>query len=132
MIFLNKEKEQIISIDEDLVLNYKHEGDLFLVSIHHELTKQLISYLIYYDLQQVDNDFFKIIKNLIEGNYTDISQLRNQYSEFTKSCNTFLKGCENIENENVYNSVSKSIEGLKLCVQKLIYIVENFCYLEED
>ena len=132
MIFLNKEPFKIVSIDKDMVLNYKHEGDLFLVGIQHELTKQPISYVIYYDLQMVDNSFFKIIKNLVENNYTDVSQLKNQHSEFLSYCNTFIKSCSVIGNDNVYNIVTDLINKLKLSVEKLIYIVENFCLVEEN
>lgn len=131
MIFLNKEEEQIISIDPDIVLNYKHEGDMYLVNIQHELTKQLISYLVFYDLQKVNNSFFKLIQNLSEGNYFDIVDFRNDYAEFIKCCKTFLKGCEGIEEVGVYDSVKESIDKLQLSIQKLVYIIENFCYLED-
>ena len=67
MILLNQEVVSPIKIDKDLVMTYKHEGDRYLVAINHNLTKQLVSYLVYYDLQQVNNAFFLILKNLRLG-----------------------------------------------------------------
>lgn len=132
MIFLGVKEEPVVSIDSDLVLNYKHEGDMCLVNIQHELTKQLISYKVYYHLQQVDNAFFKIIDNLLKDKYTDDKQIQDDYGDFVKMCNVFLKNCESIEYENVYKNVLVSIDNLKLNIQKLIYIVQNICSVRKE
>ena len=132
MIFLNIKEDPVVLIDRDLVMNYKHEGDLYLVSIKHNLTKQLVAYMVYWYLQQVNNAFYKIIKGLVKQEYTDLNTLRNDYSEFIKSCNTFIKNCEGMVSDNVFDSVSKSLDKLQLSMQKLLYIAENICSTEEE
>lgn len=131
MIFLNIKEDPVVIIDKDLVLNYKHEGDLHLVSIKHNLTKQLVAYKVYWYLQQVNNSFYKIIKALAKQEYTDLTQFRDDYSEFVKNCNTFIKNCEGNVSDRVFNKVQKSLDKLKLSVQKLVYIAENICSSEE-
>ena len=85
MIFLNREESSVFKIEKDLVVDYKRTGDQYLVSIYHELTKQLIPYTVYNDLQKVDNYFYMIIKGLLYEEYTDIEKFRETYSIFVKN-----------------------------------------------
>ena len=132
MIFLNIKEDPVVNIDKDLVLNYKHEGDLHLVTIKHNMTKQLVAYKVYWYLQQVNNSFYTIIKGLAKEQYTDMTTLRNDYSEFIKNCNIFIKNCEGAVSEQVYDKVNSSLEKLKLSMQKLMYIAENICSVEDS
>jgi hypothetical protein len=132
MILLNQEVVSPIKIDKDLVMTYKHEGDRYLVAINHNLTKQLVSYLVYYDLQQVNNAFFLILKNLVKGYYETIDDFRADYADFIKKCDLFLKSCDDNIPEGVSGITCKKIDSLKLAVQKLSYIVENICLMEEN
>lgn len=132
MILLNQEVVSPIKIDKDLVMTYKHEGDRYLVAINHNLTKQLVSYLVYYDLQQVNNAFFLILKNLVKGYYETIDDFRTDYADFIKKCDLFLKSCDDNIPEGVSEITCKKIDSLKLAVQKLSYIVENICLMEEN
>lgn len=133
MIYLkNTEDTSPIVIDKDIVMNYKHEGDLYLIAIQHNLTKQLVAYTVYYDLQQVNNAFFKIIKYLIKGYYDTIEEYVSDYGDMVKLCDVFLKGCETFIPELVYDVVEDKVNDFKLLMQKLNYIVEKICYSEEN
>ena len=132
MILLNQEEVSPIKIDKDLVMTFKHEGDRYLVAINHNLTKQLVSYIVYYDLQQVTNSFFLILKNLVKGYYDTIDDFRSDYSDFINKCDLFLKSCEDNIPDGVSKITCKKIDSLKLSVQKLSYIVENICLMEES
>lgn len=134
MIFLNREKSSVFKIEKDLVVDYKRTGDQYLVSIYHELTKQLIPYTIYNDLQKVDNYFYLIIKGLLYGEYTDIEKFRENYSIFVKKCDIFLKNSkESFLTDDNMKVCDCYIDKLKLLMQKLMYVAENICYdLEEQ
>jgi hypothetical protein len=134
MIFLNREESSVFKIEKDLVVDYKRTGDQYLVSIYHELTKQLIPYTIYNDLQKVDNYFYLIIKGLLYEEYTDIEKFRENYSIFVKKCDIFLKNSkESFLTDDNMKVCDFYIDKLKLLMQKLMYIAENICYdLEEQ
>lgn len=134
MIFLNREESSVFKIEKDLVVDYKRTGDQYLVSIYHELTKQLIPYTIYNDLQKVDNYFYLIIKGLLYDEYTNIEKFRENYSIFVKKCDLFLKNSkESFLTDDNMKVCDFYIDKLKLLMQKLMYIAENICYdLEEQ
>lgn len=134
MIFLNREESSVFKIEKDLVVDYKRTGDQYLVSIYHELTKQLIPYTIYNDLQKVDNYFYLIIKGLLYEEYTDIEKFHENYSIFVKKCDIFLKNSkESFLTDDNMKVCDFYIDKLKLLMQKLMYIAENICYdLEEQ
>ena len=134
MIFLNREESSVFKIEKDLVVDYKRTGDQYLVSIYHELTKQLIPYTIYNDLQKVDNYFYLIIKGLLYDEYTNIEKFRENYSIFVKKCDLFLKNSkESFLTDDNMKVCDFYIDKLKLLMQKLMYIAENSCYdLEEQ
>ena len=133
MIFLNREESSVFKIEKDLVVDYKRTGDQYLVSIYHELTKQLIPYTIYNDLQKVDNYFYLIIKGLLYDEYTELNKFRETYSMFVKKCDIFLKNTkESFLTDDNMKVCDFYIDKLKLLMQKLMYIAENICYdLEE-
>ena len=134
MIFLNREESSVFKIEKDLVVDYKRTGDQYLVSIYHELTKQLIPYTIYNDLQKVDNYFYLIIKGLLYDEYTNIEKFRENYSIFVKKCDLVLKNSkESFLTDDNMKVCDFYIDKLKLLMQKLMYIAENICYdLEEQ
>ena len=132
MILLNHEEPSFFRIDKDLVKRYKREGDLCLISIRHEMTKQLVSYKVYFDLQKINNMFYRIIKGLYRSEYDNISQFQNDYSEFEKRCKTYIKNCNGELPELVHDSIMKDINSLQLLMQKLKTICIDFCQQEEN
>ena len=131
MIYLNQEVESIFTIDPDLVVDYKRICDRYLISMKHNLTKQLIPYKVYYDLQQVSNSYFVMIDKLLKGLYEDVSYLDKDHADYIKWCNTFLKNSERIVPDNIHDLVEDDINSMQLALNKLIYILKNFCIVEE-
>lgn len=131
MIYLNQEVQSIFNVDPDLVVDYKRICDRFLISMRHNLTKQLIAYGVYYDLQQINNTYFVMIDKLLNGLYEDVSYLDKDYAEYVKWCNTFLKNSENIVPDNIHKLVEDDINSMQLALNKLIYILKNFCIVED-
>jgi hypothetical protein len=132
MIYLNREIESIFNVDQDLVIDYKRVCDRYLVNIRRNLSKQLVFYKVYYDLQQVNNSYFEIIDKLINELYEYVADLDKDYSVFIRNCNTFLKNSENIIPQNIHYLVDSDIKSIQLSLDKLIYIIKNFCDDSED
>jgi hypothetical protein len=132
MIYLNREIKSAFNVDPDLVVDYKSVCDRYLVNIHRNLTKQLVFYKVYYDLQQVNNSYFAIIDKLMNDEYEFIEQLNKDYAKFVNSCTVFERNSRTIVPENVMELVEKDVEKLKLAVDKLLYIVKNLCLCPEE
>lgn len=127
MIFLNQTEPSVITIDPDLVVNYKRESDLYLINIRRTLTRQLVYYKIYYYLQKVNNSFFKIISSLLEEKYTDRGMFLKDKTTFYNDLTVFLKSCDNLVRDSVYESIEYDVNALKLIIEKLTKIIEDFC-----
>lgn len=131
MIFLNKEEPSVISIDKDIVVDYKRESDLYLINIKRSLTRQLVFYGVYTGLNKLNNSFYKIISGLLNDEYKDMQTFRDDYKAFSVTCSEFIKECENYVDDDVLESVSYEVNCVDLIIKKLIAIVENFCVSED-
>lgn len=132
MIFLNKEVASIFKVNPDLIATYKTQGDRYLVDIKRCLSKQLVYYILYTDLQKVNNFYFRIMDKLLKGEYTELYSLKEDYAAFQKVEKSFLKGCEGFIDTTVMESVKKDIDSLDIIIQRFIYILENICYDESE
>ena len=132
MIYLNRESVSVFKIDPDLVVDYKVICDEILVNIRRNLSRQLIFYKVYYDLQQMYNGFFSIFDKLLNNLYEDSSVFNKDVSDFKGLCNVLLKNSENIIPENIHNLVDSDIKKLLLTIDKLVYIINNYCDFSED
>ena len=132
MIYLTNHIDSAFDIDNDLVADYKITCDQYLVNVRRNLTRQLVFYKVYNYLQKVNNTYFVIIDKLMNNQYESLEQLKKDYSEFEKECNSFIKNCETVIPENIINRVKKDIDKLRLAMNKLLYIAENICLKSED
>lgn len=128
MIYLHKEERpSVVTINKDLVVDYKRQGDRLLVEIRRTLTKQLVFYKLYSDLQLVNNSFWVIIEKLLYDKYTDKYQVHKDESELNKNCNLFIRNMNNLVDTEVYEHIEECIDDIRLLIKKLVYIVENIC-----
>lgn len=132
MIYLNREIKSAFNVDPDLVVDYKSVCDRYLVNIRRNLTKQLVFYKVYYDLQQVNNSYFAMIDKLMNEEYEFIEQLNKDYAKFVNCCTVFERNSRTIVPDNVMELVEKDVDKLKLAVDKLLYIVKNLCLCSEE
>ena len=132
MIFLNRGEPSVIKIDPDLVIDYKRESDLYLVNIKRSLTKQLVYYKVYYELNKVNNAFYAIIDGLLNEKYTKVQDFRNDVKDFSSAVNVFLRTCTDIIEEHVFYLVKADTDAVDLIIKKLVSIVENYCMKSED
>ena len=131
MIYLNKVEEPNIIINQDLVIEYKEEGDIYLVNVKRNMTKQLVGYTHYQTLQKINNSFYFIIQGLLEDKFENVTKLKDAYRKLVVNCNTLIKNISNLLPDDIYNTICEDLDSLQLLMEKLIYIVENFCFLED-
>ena len=131
MIYLNKVEEPNIVINQDLVIEYKEEGDIYLVNVKRNMSKQTVGYTHYQTLQKINNSFYFIIQGLLEDKFENVTKLKDAYRKLVVNCNTLIKNISNLLPDNIYNAICEDIDSLQLMMEKLIYIVENFCFVED-
>jgi len=131
MIYLNKVEEPNIVINQDLVIEYKEEGDIYLVNVKRNMTKQLVGYTHYQTLQKINNSFYFIIQGLLEDKFENVTKLKDAYRKLVVNCNTLIKNISNLLPDDIYNTICEDLDSLQLLMEKLIYIVENFCFVED-
>ena len=131
MIYLNKVEEPNIIINQDLVIEYKEEGDIYLVNVKRNMTKQLVGYTHYQTLQKINNSFYFIIQGLLEDKFKNVTRLKDAYRKLVVNCNTLIKNISNLLPDDIYNTICEDLDSLQLLMEKLIYIVENFCFVED-
>lgn len=131
MIYLNKVEEPNIVINQDLVIAYKEEGDIYLVNVKRSMTKQLVGYTHYQTLQKINNSFYFIIQGLLEDKFENVTALKDAYRKLVVNCNTLIKNISNLVPDDIYNAVCEDLDSLQIMMEKLVYIAENFCFTED-
>jgi hypothetical protein len=127
LIFLNYKPESAYTLNQKLVSNYKKIGDAYLADIRRGMSKQLTDYGLYRYLQDVYNAYWVIIGGLAEGTYEDTEKIYKDQAFFEKQCDEMLKNIKGGVPDKVYDGISIKVSGVKLLIQKLIYIVSNYC-----
>ena len=131
MIYLNKVEEPNIVINQNLVIAYKEEGDIYLVNVKRSMTKQLVGYTHYQTLQKINNSFYFIIQGLLEDKFENVTKLKDAYRKLVVNCNTLIKNISNLVPDDIYNAVCEDLDSLQIMMEKLVYIAENFCFTED-
>lgn len=112
-----------LKISDEILSKYKEESDIYLVDIRRELTRSLVDYRRFQELQKVNNDFFSIIHGLSEGEFTSVTQLNSNKSKLVSDVETLLKSCKSSISSDIYSSIRDSSRKLMLTINKLIQIV---------
>lgn len=132
MIWLNSKEPSVINVNKDLVLKYKRTADDCFINIKRWLSRQCVYFILYTDLQEVLNQFGSIIDKLLNEEYTEVNDWNKDDAQFSRLCKAFLKGCEGFVDDITMEGVTKEVDSLLLCVQKLKYIIDNLCLDAED
>ena len=130
MIFLQQNKEPEINVNRDLVLQYKARGDIYLVAIRTELTKQLVFYEVYDYWQDMCNAYYDVISLVLDPTSYDSKTMRDNMKKFSESIKSFLKRIQGYVLDNVIDKLEKYCSKLEYLLTKFNYIVEKI--LEDD
>ena len=132
MIILEVEGEKSMSINTDMLNNYKKESDMYLINVKRELTKQLVDYRCFKKLQTVNNSFYVILKNLHERHYTNSNLLIKDKEVLQKEIDLFLKSIKVEVSNEKFNNINNSLGKLILVVTKLIKIADSMLRNERN
>lgn len=123
--FYKKESDQPLFINKELLYRYKDCLDTYLVNIKRELTRSLVDYKLFQELQQVNNSVFVIIDYLDAEHYTYVKEVIDDKKVLMNSINTFLKHCNGTITKDIYDSIYDNCDLLSLTVNKLVEIVKT-------
>lgn len=125
MIKLYNQKDSPLRVNIDLVNEYKRQADTYLLDMRRELTRALVDYIAFRDLQLVNNSFFDIVDKLLNQEFTCLSELRDSNQKLVVTLETFLKVCKQSVEANIYTPINISARKFILTVHKLIQIIES-------
>ena len=112
-------------INPKLVDYYKEQCDTYLVNLKRELTRSLVDYHLFQQLQDINNSFIIIIDKLLNKEYIATSQLLDDYKILTDVVNIFQKGCYPVINGDIYESIRYYSKLLLITMNKLITTVKT-------
>jgi hypothetical protein len=119
------EKPTPLLINKKLLYEYKGVGDSCLVNIKRELTRSLVDYRVFQQLQQLNNSFFVIIDYLDCDHYFKVAEVIQDKNTLVNTINVFLKPCKSYLSTSIYNSIFDSCQELVNTINKLIKIVQT-------
>ena len=112
-----------LKINKQLLYEYKEECDTYLVNIKRELTRALVDYKLFQQLQQVNNSFFIIIDYLDTERYTVFKELKDHKVDLNNDINIFTKNCRGKIPNSIFRNIYYNLDKLMLTINKLIEIV---------
>ena len=112
-------------INPKLVDYYKEQCDTYLVNLKRELTRSLVDYHLFQQLQDINNSFIIIIDKLLNKEYIATSQILDDYKILTDAVNIFQKGCYPVINGDIYESIRYYCKLLLITMNKLITTVRT-------
>lgn len=114
-----------LKINPKLVEYYKNECDPYLVNLKRELTRSLVDYKLFQDLQEINNSYYKIISGLIDNTYTSLTELFNDSKTLTNNTNKFQKGCYGKIDGDIFDSIYHNCENILITINKLTQTVKT-------
>lgn len=112
-------------INKKLLYEYKEVGDSCLVNIKRELTRSLVDYKVFQQLQQINNGFFVIVDYLDCEHYFKVAEVIQDKNRLVNTINEFLKPCKSYLALDIYESIFDSCQELINTINKLIKIVQT-------
>lgn len=117
--------EKPLIINRNLLDRYKTEGDDYLISIYSQLSRSLVDYKLFQELQKVNNDYYVIVDGLQCEKYTQIKSLLDDKGKLLNSINIFTRHCKNSIDSDIYEALYSYCDKLMLMINKLIEIVNT-------
>lgn len=118
----NDDSEPLL-INKQLLYDYKDAGDDFLIGIKRNLTRSLVDYHLFQELQEINNSFFVIIDYLDCGHYYNVSEVMKDKDVLKNKLNIFIKNCKPNVGIDIFDDIDYNCKQLMLVMQKLITIV---------
>ena len=129
MIWLNRTIEPIFNVDRDFLLEYKKECDRYLAGIKHILTKQLVDYTVYCDLNGLYRSFGHLISELLHETIEERKVYDQLKKDIEVETNAFLQGLKGTLPEDVIDQVIQQVNLFTTQLKKFYYVLETVCYV---
>ena len=121
---LHQEEETPLLINKKLLYEYKEVGDEFLINTKRELTRSLVDYKVFQQLQQINNSFFVIIDYLDCEHYTRVNDVIEDKNKLVNNINLFLRPCKTYLSRDIYDAIYDDLQGLTNTMNKLVAVVQ--------
>jgi hypothetical protein len=122
---INQDDETSLLINKQLLYEYKDNGDDYLVETKRQLTRSLVDYKVFQQLQQINNSFFVIIDYLDCDHYTRVKDVVDDKNKLVTNINLFLKPCKSYLSADIYDKIYEALQGLVNTMNKLVAVVQT-------
>jgi len=122
--FYNQNDDTPLVINPNLLQAYREQCDMCLVNIKRELTRSLVDYKLFQQLQQINNDFFVIIDYMECEHYTNIKEVEDDKHTLVVDMQTFTKDCKSAVSLDIYESICEECCEISLIINKLVQIIK--------
>lgn len=119
----NKKEETYLKINKTLLQRYKSECDIYLVNIRSNLTRCLVDYHLFQELNDINGRTFKILSYLNDELYVDINEIKEDKRLLHNQLDVFNKHCKGNVMRDAYEQIFENSKKLLLVFQKLVEIV---------
>lgn len=119
-------------INKDLLYKFKDECDVQLAVLHRELTRGLVDYTLFQQLQNINNDVFRIINSLEIEEYTTIKEIEDDRHILVSDLDTFLSHCKVDIDADIYEPIYEHSNYISTAVFKLVQIVKDIDQNNKD
>ena len=121
---INQDEETPLLINKQLLYEYKEAGDECLVETKRQLTRSLVDYKVFQQLQQINNSFFVIIDYLDCDHYTRVKDVLDDKNRLVTNINLFLKPCKSYLSADIYDTIYDTLQELANVMNKLVAVVQ--------
>ena len=122
--FYNQNDNTPLVINPNLLQAYREQCDMCLVNIKRELTRSLVDYKLFQQLQQINNDFFVIIDYMECEHYISIKEVEDDKHTLVVDMQTFTKDCKSAVSLDIYESIYEECCEISLIINKLVQIIK--------
>ena len=119
-----KNDDSPLVVNTNLLQSYREQCDIYLVNLKRELTRGLVDYKLFQQLQQINNDFYVIIDYMENEHYTYIKEVEDDKHKLVVDMQLFVKDCKHAVSGEIWNSLQENCADLSLAINKLVQIIK--------
>lgn len=111
-------------LNPNLLQAYREQCDICLVNLKRELTRSLVDYKLFQELQQINNDFYVIIDYMECGHYTKMKEVYDDQHKLVVDMEIFTKNCKTNLITSIYEEILGNCREISLIMNKLVQIIK--------
>lgn len=119
-----KNDDSPLVVNPNLLQAYREQCDIYLVNLKRELTRGLVDYKLFQQLQQINNDFYVIIDYMENEHYTYIKEVEDDKHKLVVDMQLFVKDCKQAVSREIWDSLQENCVNISLSINKLVQIIK--------